>query len=145
MTEIRRRKKSRKLRGSRTHTWGQVGQHRAKGQKGGRGNTGGHKGGWVKTIKFNPDYFGKHGFTRYERLVTKDLTINVGEIDQNAEKLSKEKQEKMPVIDLNSLGYTKVLGSGKVTKALVVKAEIFSEKAREKIEEAGGKVITLEK
>lgn len=77
--------------------------------------------------------------------MTKDLTINVGEIDQNAEKLSKEKQEKMPVIDLNSLGFTKVLGSGKVTKALIVKAEIFSEKAKEKIEEAGGKVITLEK
>ncbi|MEM2145435.1 MAG: uL15 family ribosomal protein [Candidatus Jordarchaeaceae archaeon] len=140
---IRRRKKSRKLRGSRTHSWGQVGQHRSKGQKGGRGNTGGHKHHWIKIIKYQPNYFGKYGFTRYEGLVTLHQTINVGEIDQNAEKLATEKQEEMLVIDLNRLGYTKVLGSGKVTKPLIVKAETFSEKAKEKIEEAGGKTITL--
>jgi large subunit ribosomal protein L15 len=145
MTVIRRRKKIRKLRGSRTHSWGQVGQHRGKGQKGGRGHTGKHKHHWVKTIKYEPNYFGKHGFARYERLVTTHKTINVGEIDQSAEKLTTEKQEKMPVIDLSSLGYTKVLGSGKVTKPLIVKAEIFSEKAKEKIEEAGGKALTIDK
>nr|MDO8076459.1 uL15 family ribosomal protein [Candidatus Freyarchaeota archaeon] len=142
---IRRRKKVRKMRGSRTHGYGQVGQHRSKGQKGGRGQTGRHKHLWVRTLKYEPKYFGKHGFTRHKSLVQKHITINVGEIDENAENFSPEKQDNMLVINLHDLGYTKVLGSGKVTKPLLIKAEIFSEKAKEKIEKAGGKVVVLSK
>ena len=133
------------MRGSRTHGYGQIGGHRSKGQRGGKGQTGGHKHHWVQTIKNDPNYFGKHGFIRYKGLVTTHETINVGEIDQNAEKLSTEKQEKLLVIDLHKHGYTKVLGTGKVTKPLLVKAEIFSEKAKEKIEKAGGKTVTPKK
>ncbi|MBS7252165.1 MAG: uL15 family ribosomal protein [Candidatus Freyarchaeota archaeon] len=139
---IRRRKKTRKMRGSRTHGFGQVGQHRSKGQRGGRGQTGKHKHLWIQTIKYEPDYFGKYGFTRYERIVKNPETINVGTIDQFAEKFSSGKQENMLVIDLHNLGYDKVLGSGKVTRPLLVKAESFTEKAKEKIEAAGGKVVT---
>lgn len=133
------------MRGSRTHGYGQIGGHRSKGQRGGRGKTGGHKHHWVRTLKYQPNYFGKHGFTRYERIVTKHQTINVGQIDQNAEKLSTEKREKMLVIDLHKHGYTKVLGAGKITTPIIVKAETFSEKAKQKIEKAGGKTITPQK
>jgi large subunit ribosomal protein L15 len=145
ITVIRRRKKVRKMRGSRTHGYGQIAGHRSKGQKGGRGQTGRKKHLWQRTIKYEPNYFGKHGFTRHKTLVTTHTTINVGEIDQNAEKLSTEKQENMLVIDLQKHGYTKVLGTGKITKPLLVKAETFSEKAKQKIKKAGGKAETPKK
>ncbi|MBI4215052.1 uL15 family ribosomal protein [archaeon] len=45
-------------------------------------------------------------------------------------------------LDLTSLGYYKVLGGGKLTKPILVKASAFSKSAIKKIEQAGGKVIT---
>ncbi len=38
----------------------------------------------------------------------------------------------------------KVLGSGKITKKVIVSAFRFSKEAREKIEKAGGKVLTID-
>jgi large subunit ribosomal protein L15 len=46
------------------------------------------------------------------------------------------------VIDLTSMGYAKLLGTGKLTKALSVKVESASKSAIEKIEQAGGKILT---
>jgi large subunit ribosomal protein L15 len=46
------------------------------------------------------------------------------------------------VLDVSSLGVKKVLGSGKISKPIIVKASLFSAKAIEKIEEAGGQAIT---
>ncbi|MHA1594659.1 MAG: uL15 family ribosomal protein [Candidatus Baldrarchaeia archaeon] len=144
---VRRRKKSRKMRGSRTHGYGRVGQHRGAGQRGGRGKSGRHKHLWTYIVKYEPDYFGKHGFTRYFRLVKELSAINVGELDEIAERLAKEgkaefKDDKI-VIDVTKLGYEKVLGKGKVTRPLIVKAIEFSEKAAEKIINAGGEVIKI--
>jgi ribosomal protein L15 len=42
---------------------------------------------------------------------------------------------------LTSLGYTKLLGAGKVTKVLTVKVSSFSKAAAEKIRQAGGEII----
>ena len=44
-------------------------------------------------------------------------------------------------IDLGKIGYDKLLGSGKVTKPLVVEARYFSKQAMKKLEDAGGKGI----
>jgi large subunit ribosomal protein L15 len=41
------------------------------------------------------------------------------------------------------LGYTKLLGTGKVTKPLKVKVAACSSSAAEKIKEAGGEIITV--
>ena len=47
-------------------------------------------------------------------------------------------------INLENLEIEKVLGSGRVTKNLVVTSEGFSASAREKIEAAGGSCIDAE-
>jgi large subunit ribosomal protein L15 len=46
------------------------------------------------------------------------------------------------VIDLTSMGYAKLLGTGKATKPLTVKVRFASKSATEKIAEAGGKILT---
>lgn len=134
-------RKIRKKRGSRTHGWGRVGQHRAGGSRGGHGKAGFNKHKWTYVIKYEPDYFGKKGFTSPKSLKRKVNAINVGTLDEIAEKLSTKKEGKL-FIDLESLGYTKLLGTGKVTKPLTVKAPSCSKSAAEKIKEAGGQVLT---
>ncbi|MGD0495229.1 MAG: uL15 family ribosomal protein [Candidatus Bathyarchaeia archaeon] len=133
-------RKTRKRRGSRTQGWGRVGQHRRTGSKG-RRNPGRHKALWSYIIKYEPDYYGKHGFTSAKSLREKVNVINVGTLDGMAEKFAVKKEEGKSFIDLESLGYTKLLGTGKISKALVVKVPAFSKSAAEKIKDAGGQVL----
>ena len=144
---VRRKKKSRYMRGTRTCGWGRVGQHRKSGSKGGVGHAGMHKHYWTWVVKYAPDYFGKHGFTRPPELVPRIRWINVGDLDTMAEDLVNkgiaEKVDDKIVIDVTKLGYNKVLGRGKVTKALVVKAPAFTSNAIEKIKSAGGEAIIV--
>jgi len=135
-----RLRKIRKQRGSRTHGFGRVGQHRGGGMRGGHGKAGFHKHKWTYVIKYEPDYFGKKGFTSPKNLKRKVNVINVGVLDELAEKLSMKREGKL-FIDLESFGYTKLLGAGKVTKPLIVKAPSCSKSAAEKIREAGGQVL----
>lgn len=136
-----RLRKIRKKRGSRTQGYGRVGQHRCTGSKGYR-NAGRHKAGWSYVLRYEPDYFNKGGFTSPKSLKQKVNVINVGTVDMMAGKLGVEKEEGKLFIDLESLGYTKLLGTGKVTKALTVKVASCSKSAAEKIQEAGGQVLT---
>jgi large subunit ribosomal protein L15 len=134
-----RLRKIRKKRGSRTCGYGRVGQHRKSGSKGYR-KAGRHKHGWSYVIKYEPEYFGKKGFTSPRSLKREVKVINVGELEEIAEKYGKIEEGKI-LVDLESLGYTKLLGSGKLTKPLIVKVPSCSKSAAEKIEEAGGKVL----
>ena len=134
-------RKIRKQRGSRTQGYGRVGQHRCKGSKGFR-KAGRHKGGWSYVLRYEPDYFGKKGFTSPKSLKQKENTINVKKLDEIAEQFSTEKKDDKIVIDLESLGYTKLLGTGKATKPLIVKVASSSKSAAEKIKEAGGQIVT---
>jgi len=134
-------RKIRKQRGSRTHGWGRVGQHRAGGSRGGHGKAGFHKHKWSYVIKYEPDYFGKKGFTSPKSVRRKVNVINVGVLDEMAEKLSTRKEKDKFFIDLESLGYTKLLGTGNVTKPLIVKVPSCSSSATEKIKEAGGQIL----
>lgn len=136
-------RKIRKQRGSRTHGWGQVGQHRGGGMRGGRGMTGGQKHYWTHTIKYQPQYFGKKGFKR--PWIYKIETINVGDLDQNIEVLLEdglaEKRGKKISVNLDDMGVQKLLGSGKVTHPLLITVRNWSNTASKKIEEAGGKIF----
>ena len=58
-----------------------------------------------------------------------------------AEEFSVEKEKSKYFIDLANLGYTKLLGTGKITKPLIVKVAACSKSAAEKIKEAGGKIL----
>ena len=133
-------RKIRKKRGSRTHGYGRVGQHRCSGSKGFR-KAGRHKAGWSYVLRYEPDYFGSKGFTSPKSLRQKANVINVGKLDEIAEKFSVEKAKGKPLIDLESLGYTKLLGTGKITKSLIVKVASCSESAAEKIKNAGGQIL----
>lgn len=134
-------RKVRKKRGSRTHGYGQVGQHR----KGTKGKAGLHKHRWTYVIKYEPDYFEKRGFTSQKAISRKTNVINVGELDELAHKLAAEKKlerkQKKIFLDLAKLGYDKLLGLGKITKPMLVKVVAHSEAAAKKIDEAGGQIL----
>jgi len=135
---------TRKMRGSRTHGYGMTGQHRKKGTKGER-KTGRHKHLWSYTIKYEPDYFGKKGFTSHKNLNQKIITINVGELEELANKVSiektLEKKSGKTFLDLEKMGYSKLLGTGKISHPILVKVASHSEMASKKLEEAGGQIL----
>ena len=135
-----RLRKIRKNRGSRTQGWGRVGQHRRTGSKG-RRNAGRHKALWSYVIKYEPDYYSKVGFTSPKSLRHEAKIINVGTLDSVAARLSTEKQEDEAVVDLAALGYTKLLGTGKITKPIIIKVASCSKSAAEKVKNAGGQVL----
>jgi len=137
-------RKVRKKRGSRTHGYGQIGQHRKGGSKGER-KAGRHKQGWTYVIKHEPNYFGKKGFTSQKAMGGEINVINVGELEELAHKLAVEKRleskGKKAFLDLDKLGYDKLLGMGKIAKPILVKVAFYSEAAAKKIEEAGGEIL----
>ena len=133
-------RKIRKTRGSRTQGYGRIGQHRDSGSKGHR-KVGRHKHLWSYVTTYEPDYFGKHGFTSPKSLKHKENVINVAKLDEISTKFSVEKESKL-FIDLTSLRYSKLLGTGKIVKALIVNVPSCSKSAAEKIKEAGGQVLT---
>jgi len=125
-------RKIRKFRGTRTVGYGRIGQHRDSGSKGNR-KVGRHKHLWSKIVTTEPNYFGKHGFTSPQSKHRVENTINLHKLDQMA---------KTSEINLTELGYTKLLGTGKITRALTIQVPSASKTAAQKVQEAGGKVIT---
>jgi len=142
----RREKKSRYYRGSRTHGWGRVAQHRRSGRKGGRGRVGYHKHKWSWTVKYAPDWYGAHGFTRHPSLVVQFRALNVGVLDEKIEELVNlgvaTRSGDSYYVDLTLLGVNKLTGSGRVSKKIVVRVHKATEQAIAKISGAGGKVVT---
>jgi len=144
---VRREKKRKYRRGWRTHGWGRVGQHRKSGTRGGRGHAGYHKHYWSWVVKYAPNWFGKHGFLRPPTIVPKPRCINVGEIEEKIDEWVQEGKAKVEngvyEIDITKLGYTKLLGSGRVNRKIIIRTLEATENAINKIKEAGGNVILL--
>jgi large subunit ribosomal protein L15 len=138
-------RKVRKQRGSRTHGWGQIGQHRAGGGRGGHGKAGLDKHKWTYVVKHDPTYWLKKGFVSARALGKKVNIINIGKLDDLAEMLESEKKlekkDKKIFLDLESLGFDKLLGTGNISKPMVVKVASYSETASRKLEEAGGEIL----
>jgi large subunit ribosomal protein L15 len=125
-------RKIRKFRGTRTIGYGRIGQHRDSGSKGNR-KVGRHKHLWSKVVTSEPDYFGKHGFHSPQAIHKVEKTINLQRLDQLATDAE---------VNLTELGYTKLLGTGKITKPLTIQIAEASKTAQEKVIAAGGKIIT---
>ncbi len=120
----------------RTHGYGQIGQHRHSGSRGGHGNAGLHKHKWSWLVKYDPGHFGRDRF-RPPRYYDKPETwANVGDLDSLAEG-AKE-------LDLAAMGVEKLLGSGDVNGSYQVKVGALTKKAQSKIEAAGGKILVQE-
>ncbi len=143
---VRRRKKTRKLRGrTRSMGYGRIGQHRKSGSKGGVGAAGYHKHFWSWVVKYYPDWFGKHGFTRHPSLQTVFRTMNVGELNELVKELERTgvlaRSGGMIEINLTSLGVNKLLGRGRIDRPVRVTVYAATELAIKKVREAGGEVI----
>ena len=132
-----RLRKVRRMRGSRTHGYGQIGQHRHSGKQGGHGNAGLHKHKWSWLNINDPDHFGRDPFRPPSYHKTAKWA-NVGDLSSFAE----AGEGKGAVsIDLDAKGVEKLLGGGSVTRAFNVKVSSYTERAKEKLEKAGGKIL----
>ena len=135
-----RLRKTRKLRGGRHMGWGQVGQHRSFGHKGGLGRSGHLKHLWSTVIKEDQDHFGHESTHRPASvsIITKKW-INVRDLDDLFAKVGKSENSKN-ILDLTSLQIDKLLGGGKITNAYSIKVKYASISAQEKVKQAGGEV-----
>jgi|SRR3989338_5335490 len=143
---INKQKKSARYRGSHTHGGGAKKKRRGSGNRGGFGMAGtgkraGQKKPTILTTIGNA-YYGKSGFHRPKKIVKKINTINISDIEKRldfyvSKNLVKKDKDKYTIVLLD-LGYNKLLGAGLITERLEVKAPLFSKKAKEKIEKAGG-------
>jgi large subunit ribosomal protein L15 len=141
---VNKRKKSSRSHG--THGWGRN-KHRNSGQRGGYGNAGSGKKSDSKKPSIwgtKTDYFGKHGFVSKGQ-ITKDCVISVRDLEDKLPAFIAQKHAKQEagvvVIDLTKLGYTKLLGTGKVTKKIKITIPTTTAGAAEKIKAAGGEVV----
>lgn len=100
---------------------------------------------YIKVMQEDPRYFGKWGFKRPQMLIKDMVTLNIGDIDEALDRLVERggaiKKGRKYTVDLSLLGIDKILGSGKVTRAIdLVGVKAISARAREKIEANGGSV-----
>jgi len=136
-----RLRKSRRQRGSRFCGWGQIGQHRASGSRGGVGGAGKHKHFYIRTVIEEPHHFGHEQF---HALRKSDVSkwVNIKDLNQLM-KFSKVSGEGKTVLDLAELGYEKLLGTGRVDGSFTIRVKRISQSAKEKINQAGGEVLIL--
>lgn len=135
LSDDMKKKKVRKMRGSKTHGYGSKKKHRGKGSKGGKGYAGSHKHKFSYIVKYEPEHFGYKGFVSLKKKKRKEKIINLDDVEKLAKDLKKNE------IDLNEFGYTKLLARGDVSLPLIIKVKKFSSAAKEKLEKAGGKII----
>merc|ERR1712132_9871 len=117
---------------------------------GGRGLAGGQHHLRTNMDKYHPGYFGKVGMRYFHKqqnhfwkpVINLDKLWSLVPAEQREKCLAKgNKTETAPVLDLLPLGYSKVLGKGRIPSVpLIVRARYFSKDAERKIKEAGGVV-----
>ncbi|RYP50234.1 hypothetical protein DL768_004218 [Monosporascus sp. mg162] len=118
--------KTRKLRGHVSAGHGRVGKHRK--HPGGRGMAGGQHHHRTNNHFWKP-------------VINIDKLYSLLPAETRDAYVKGEKKDTVPVIDLLPLGYSKVLGKGKIPEIpIVVKARWVSRLAEKKITEAGGVV-----
>ncbi len=126
-----------KFRGrNRTHGRGRK-AGRGAGKRGGRGLAGINKHRVMTRIIHMPDHWGRHGFNRNPGLRTVHTTMNVSEVCELAGSEGS--------FDLQSVGATRLLGSGRIDKAIVIRTSSASARAIAKVEAAGGSVELIGK
>jgi len=125
-------RKTRWYRGSRTHGWGQVGQHRKSGMRGGHGKAGRFD---HKFLMFYGKIERKKGFVR-KPLSKETKAINFIGLTELIKNLGPEKK----IINLAELGYDKLLAKGEAPKGIEVIVPSWSKRAEEKLQKAGSTV-----
>jgi len=132
---VRRKKNIHRKRGSRTHGYGYK-KNRGSGNRGGKGMAGtGKRSDNKKTLilkLYGNEYFGKRGFIIPPEVKQDIRAINIKDLPHQSS------------LDLTSLGYDKLLSKGAPAMKYEIKVAKCSAKAKEKIEKAGGKIVTEE-
>ncbi len=138
-----KRKRTEKQRGSRTHGRGKK-AGRGAGLRGGRGNAGLLKHNIMKMLVNDPDHFGRKGFKRAPSLTYEKGIINVGDVQSNLtvylETGIATKEGKAIIVDLTQTDAVKLLGAGSIKTPLTIKTYEATDRAKEKVKAAGGKV-----
>ena len=124
------KRKVHKMRGYR-RGFGSKKKHRGGGSQGGHGFAGMHKHKYSLAVSYPKFGRGKKGFHSRK---PRERAINIGDLG----KLVKEGETS---INLTALGYGKLLSRGKAAK-LNITVKSCSAKAMQKVEAAGGKVIS---
>ena len=137
---VARLKKTRKMRGHVSMGHGRIGKHRK--HSGGRGNAGGLHHHRILMDKFHPGYFGKVGIRtiHYKKNANWCPTVNLDTISALITPEQAQSKE-LPVLDVGTHGFFKVLGRGVLSRSLIVKARLFSKKAEERIKKQGGQCV----
>jgi len=131
-----------KYRGSRTCGGGTHKNRRGGGSRGGRGYAGGCKHHFVRYY-MQGKTFGKNGFHNPTPVDVE--AMDLGTLDLMVDSLLSQgiakKEGKVIALDAGAIGIDKILGQGRVTRALNIQARAFSEAAKRKIEEQGGQAL----
>jgi len=140
--KIKKRHKSRRLRGSKSQARGFKKKARGSGHRGGFGMAGtGKRGDAKKTLilnLFGNDYFGKDKTLRRGAVPTKLKSINLQQINDNIHSLQDSKTKEVILS-----GY-KILGEGELKHKITIKADSASQSAVEKIKKSGSTLVLKE-
>ncbi len=138
-------RRTKKLRGSRTHGRGKK-HGRGKGCRGGHGDAGMHKHKFKWMLIYEPNHFGAHGFFRHAQDTEPPTAINLEILLERLPALESAgaavRSGQGWTVDLAKAGIDKLLGSGRVPIPLTVSVASASEKAIAKVAAAGGAVNT---
>ena len=145
---VNKRKKSDRQRAKTSHGWGSKKKHRGAGNRGGRGMAGSGKRADQKKptiIKlYVNSYFGKKGFKTPKSIKEKINAINIGQLNKIIEKGMAKKEKEIYNIDLNELGYKKLLSKGALKYKAKIKVKYFSKNTIEKLKQQGGEIVSDE-
>ncbi|MBU0586019.1 uL15 family ribosomal protein [Candidatus Micrarchaeota archaeon] len=130
----RKEKKTKKYRGHRSQGGGNVKNRRGSGNRGGFGGAGLNKHRKTWTVKFDPDHFGKHGFSNPTK--TEVDVLNLFEIENMVKAGKLENKEGKFILKFEG----KILGTGNITVPVSVSAHAWSKKAEDKIKQSGGQL-----
>lgn len=140
---VRKQKKVSKYRASTTHGGGHRKKRRGAGSRGGRGNAGTGKKAGQKKAGRAPS-LGSKGFTIHRKPKARAVNLSYFTTDRLValvdSKLARKEANGYHV-ELASLGFDKLLGSGKILAKVNFTSKMWSGKAEEKVQSAGGSIV----
>lgn len=145
--KLKKKRKSKGMRGTTSHGHGERKKWKGSGHRGGIGMAGtGKRADHKKTLinkLYKNKYFGKKGITSRRNEKKKNKVINLRDIEKNIDFLLK-KYGNEDKTELNFRDY-KILGEGELKLKLIIKAREFSESAKNKIKKSGGEAVLIKK
>ena len=101
----------------------------------------------IRTKEYSEmNYAGKKGFMSVAQKQRQGGAMNLIQLTGLVDRLTRENklqvENNLPLVDLQALGYAKLLGTGSISKAVRVRVGKCSESALRKLKEAGGDAMT---